>query len=283
MNARSKLTTTSLSVFKRDGVLVIPGFYDVHNDIRPIQYGIFQIIGQVLKRHGISMERTPFQGSNFDDCFESILKLDRSMCGEIYDAVKQIPAFLRLLADRRHEDLFRALRPDSIPAIAGGGFGIRIDNPAEDKYRAHWHQEYPSQLRSLDGLVFWSPLVQMTENMGPVRVCLGSHLQGPIPVTTNRVNGQTGAYALRLSNEEEAIAGYRQSAPLASPGDLIVIDFLTIHASGFNRSERSRWSMQFRYFNFNDPTGMSHGWKGSFAAGINLADIHPELCAEQEP
>jgi hypothetical protein len=35
--------------------------------------------------------------------------------------------------------------------------------------------------------------------------------------------------------------------------------------------------MQFRYFNFLEPTGQSHGWKGSFAAGVDFASIHPEL------
>jgi len=53
-----------------------------------------------------------------------------------------------------------------------------------------------------------------------------------------------------------------------------------LHASGHNRSLRSRWSMQLRYFNFNDPTGRSYGWKGSYAAGVDFRQIHPELCVD---
>ncbi|MEG2942015.1 MAG: hypothetical protein RR969_10620 [Thermomonas sp.] len=64
------------------------------------------------------------------------------------------------------------------------------------------------------------------------------------------------------------------------PGDLVLVDFLTLHASGANTSRRSRWSMQFRYFNFDEAVGMSHGWKGSFAAGVDFRSIHPELCAD---
>ena len=53
----------------------------------------------------------------------------------------------------------------------------------------------------------------------------------------------------------------------AGSSDLLIMDFLTLHASGHNTSRRSRWSMQSRLFNFREPTGVSHAWRGSYAAG----------------
>jgi ectoine hydroxylase-related dioxygenase (phytanoyl-CoA dioxygenase family) len=122
----------------------------------------------------------------------------------------------------------------------------------------------------------------MTEEIGPVRFCLGSHRDGLVRVhTKDPANpAKTGAYGLMLENRDQRVAAYRQIAPLLQPGDLIVVDFLTLHASGTNRSTRSRWSMQFRYFNFHDPTGIRIGWRGSYAAGVDFATIHPELIAE---
>jgi hypothetical protein len=280
VNTPDVLSNSQIADFKRQGVLVIPGFYDLASDILPIQRAIHRVISQVIKRHGMTDARAEFSAQRFDEGYQSLIAADRSFGGEVYDAVKQIPAFMRLLADPRHERLFHALRPDSIPGIAAGGYGIRIDNPSEDRFRAEWHQEYPSQLRSLDGLVFWSPLVNMTAELGPVQVCLGSHADGAVPVSTRAENGKIGAYALRLKDESRLLDRYEKVAPLTTPGDLIVVDFLTLHASGFNRSDRSRWSLQFRYFNFNDPTGLAHGWKGSFAAGVDFRQIHPELCID---
>ncbi|QDA56850.1 phytanoyl-CoA dioxygenase family protein [Thermomonas aquatica] len=276
------LSAVQLDAFRRDGLLVVPGFYDARTQLLPIQRAIHHVIGQVMLRHGIRDERAPFDAGNFDDGYAALIAIDRSWGSEVYDAVKQIPAFIRLLADLRHERVFAQLRPGSAPAIAAGGYGIRIDNPAEDRFRAEWHQEYPAQLRSLDGLVFWSPLRAVTEELGPVRFCPGSHSNGPIPVLTQPEPGseRSGAYALRLQDEEQVIGRYAEVAPLTVPGDLVLIDFLTLHASGYNRSMRPRWSMQFRYFNFNEPTGRAHGWKGSFAAGVDFRQIHPELCAD---
>jgi len=276
------LSSGQISEFKQEGVLVIPGFYDMTADVLPIQQAIYRVIGQVMKRHAIADTRRPFSAMQFDEGYQSLIALNRTYGGEVYDAVKQIPAFIRLLADPRHEKVFQMLRPNSIPGIAAGGYGIRIDNPSEDRFRAEWHQDYPAQLRSLDGLVFWSPLVRITSELGPVQFCRGSHADGAVPVLTRSEDGsnRSGAYALRLKNETTLLERYRKIAPLTSPGDLIVVDFLTLHASGFNRSNRSRWSLQFRYFNFDDPVGLAYGWKGSFTSGVDFKQIHPELCAD---
>jgi hypothetical protein len=280
MTFSRQLSAEQVYQFQRDGFLVIKGFYDLERDIVPIQRGIHQVIAQVLKRHGLQDTRGPFVSEYFDEGYQNLIKANRSYGGEVYDAVKQIPAFIRLLGIAEHETLLAQLREDVVPGIATGGYGIRVDNPGEERFRAPWHQEYPAQLRSLDGLVYWSPLVRVTPELGPVRLCVGSHRSGPVPVyTRDPLNpDKTGAYALILKDEEELVSRYEQVAPLTNPGDLVIIDFLTLHASGHNSGLRSRWSMQFRYFNFNEPVGMLHGWKGSYAAGVDFSTIHPELC-----
>ncbi|MDH2431285.1 phytanoyl-CoA dioxygenase family protein [Pokkaliibacter sp. MBI-7] len=270
--------------FQRDGVLVVPQFYPLEQ-VHQVQWGIYQIIGQVMLRHGVEDTRDAFSPDTFDQVFIELIQRNRAWGGEIYDAVKQIPAFLRLVAHPAHEELFNELRENAIPGMAAGGYGIRIDIPFEDKYRAMWHQEYPAQLRSVDGLVFWSPLVAITEALGPVAFCPGSHRRGILPVyqTDPQGTGRSGAYALRIRDEADVLTHYPQVAPLTAPGDLVIIDFAVMHCSGFNISNRARWSMQFRYFNFADPVGRSHGWKGSYAAGVDFTTIHPELFCSESP
>lgn len=280
-NEHGHLSEEQLANFARDGVLIIPDFYR-EKDIQPIQRGIYDVIGQVMLKNGVTDDRHPFDPATFDEGYSDLIAQNRSWGGEVYDAIKQIPAFLRLAAHPAHEEIFKELRPNAIPGVAAGGYGIRIDNPMEDKYRAMWHQEYPAQLRSIDGVVFWTPLVPITEDLGPVIFCPGSQREGVIPVHYDDPEnvGRSGAYSLRLKDEEVLIAKYQKIAPLTKPCDLVIIDFLVLHASGYNRSNRPRWSMQFRYFNFAEPTGRSHGWQGSYAAGVDFRVIHPELFSD---
>lgn len=273
------LTSAQIDAFHRDGFLLIPGFYDVRREIEPIQRAIYQIIGLVIEKYGLEIPRKPFHSDTFDDGYQSLIAANRRYGAEVYDAVKQIPAFIRLLASEKHEQVVQEIRGTDLPGIAAQGYGIRIDNPNEEKFRAPWHQDYPAQLRSLDGLVFWSPLVPLSETLGPVRLCVGSHQEGPVPVYEHDPKNpdKSGAYSLILEREEERVSRYPVIAPLLNPGDLLLVDFLTLHASGVNVGDRSRWSMQMRYFNFNEPTGIEMGWCGSFAAGVKLRDIHPDL------
>ncbi len=278
----SIITTTQVEEFHNKGVLVIPGFYDLAEDVRPIQKGIYDLIGVIICKYRLEILRPEFEPDTFDVGFQELIAHDRRIGGEIYDAVKQLPPFVRLVAAKKNEELLRQVRGTALAGIAGGGYGIRIDNPTEEKYRAPWHQEYPAQLRSLDGVVLWSPLVPITPESGPVEFCVGSHKGGVIRVTTRDIANpeKSGAYALRLENEAKVIASYPHIAPLTCPGDLVLVDFLTLHASGFNCGTRSRWSMQFRYFNFLDPTGVRIAWKGSFASAVDFRDVHPELVAD---
>lgn len=281
---KAPLNADQEAQFERDGVLILKGFYDLKSQIEPIQRQIYEIIGLIINKYGLSIKRSTFSPERFDSGFQELIRCNRSYGAEVYDAVKQIPAFVRLVSHEAHDNLFRQLRKNALPGVAGGGYGVRIDNPEEDKFRAGWHQEYPAQLRSLDGVVFWSPLVEITDDMGPVQFAIGSHIEGPVPVYT-RTPGhpeKTNAYGLILKNETELLKKYQIVAPLTRPGDLVVIDFLLLHASGFNQSPRSRWSLQSRFFNFSEPTGISHAWSGSFAQGVDFRKIHPELCADED-
>ena len=263
--------------FHTQGYTVLPGFFDEATQIAPIREGIRQIIAAVAEKHGVDAPCDTDEAAMTDGIM-ALVAADRSFAAEVYDAVKQIPAFFRLISDAACEDIFAQLRDGSTPGLAAGGYGIRMDLPAEEKFRAYWHQEFPAQLRSLDGIVFWSPLRPVTHDLGPVEICPGSHKGGVVPVVDDAGGvGRSGAYALRLENEAERIAQYDTIAPLSQPGDLILMDFLTLHQSGRNAASVPRWSMQWRYFNFNDPVGRKIGWKGSFAAGVDFADILPEL------
>lgn len=268
--------------FQEQGFLLLPGFYDLERDIIPIQRGAHAVIALLRKKYGLSASR-PFSPDTFDDGYLDLIAANRSWGGEVYDAVKQIPAFIRLASNSQNEAIFRQLRNTEAPGLAAGGYGIRIDSPHEERFRADWHQEYHAQLRSRDGITFWTSLVPVVEEMGPVRFCVGSHRAGLLRVHTRDSEhpDKTGAYGLILENRDASVARYVQTAPLSVPGDLILIDFAVLHCSGFNRGSRSRWSAQTRYFNFDDPTGIRIGWQGSFAAGQQFQTIHPELVVDE--
>lgn len=273
------LTESNIREFKENGCLVVKSFYDTKTEVEPIQYGIYRIIGALIEREGLPIDREPFSPETFDSGFMELIAHNRALGGIVYDAAKQIPAFVRLLSSEKHEALYKQLYGSTFPGIGHGGQGIRIDVPFEERFMAPWHQEYLNQLRSMEGLVFWSPLLKLTKEMGPVEFRLGSHLKGVFPVRMVDLNNpdKKGAYAMVIDREEEIVSSYPHVAPLLEPGDVMLASFLVLHRSGFNSSDRCRWSMQMRHFSFDNKIAIANSWAGSFAVGVSVESIHPEF------
>jgi hypothetical protein len=269
--------------FKTEGYLLIKGFHDHSAEIMPIQRDIHKIIGLVAQRHGIKLPERTFTPENFDEDYYTLLAEDRRFASEVYDLTKQIPSFLRLISNERSEALFRELRQTQHAGIGAASYGIRIDNPNEDKFRSHWHQEFLFQPQSIDGIVFWTPLTPVRADMGPVIILPKSHKDGLCTYSkaTTYANKQ-GAYQIGIHDEDAVVSRYEHIAPLTEPGDLLLMDFLTIHGSGENRSKRSRWSIQSRFFNYRDPVGMKLGWKASITTGTEVEKLFPENFVSSE-
>jgi hypothetical protein len=208
------LTQIQVEEFQEYGYLIVKNFYDREREIQPIQYNIWKILRILIEKYDIQIGQKDFDPKSFDYGYHELIAANRKYGGEIYDAVKQIPAFNRLTSLEKNDSIFMQLRDRSIPAIAAAGSGIRIDNPRENKYRSLWHYEYRDQLRSIDGIVFWSPLVPITMDIGPVQICPKSHQDGLRRSYLKDPENpeKTGAYAMRLENEPELIEKWRYCA-----------------------------------------------------------------------
>lgn len=275
------ITNEQIAEFHKNGVLVIPNFYNYEEEIKPIQKNIYDIIDIIIEKYNLNIKRKPFNGENFDNGIMKILEKDRKYISELYDAIKHSVPLVRLLSSDKNELLSKCLLKSDLIGIASKGYGIRIDLPKEEQYRSFWHQEYPAQLRSLKGLVFWTPLVTIKEKLGPVEVCVGSHKEGILPVFKTSESNRQNAYTLKIYDEISFVKKYTKNSPLTKPSDLIIIDWLVLHQSGYNVSKKPRWSIQMRYFDYNEPLGKKISWKGSFAEGVNFEEIHPNLLIEE--
>ena len=267
---------------KENGVIVLKDFYDYETEIKPIQLEIYNLIKLIIETNNIPLKQEEFNGNNFDSKYLDLIKIDRNYGSIIYDASKQLFSFMKILSSQKNQNLYKMLRNSQAVGIAHNSYGIRIDNPNEEKYATDWHQEYLGHLRSSDGVVFWAPLHQVKKEMGAVEVMLKSNQEGvKTLINQNDDNQFLNKYTqyginLKIKDMNDLLNKYEIVCPETNAGDLIVMDYCTIHKSGKNISNKARWSMQMRYFNFEDIDGQKIGWKGSYASGIDPANIYPK-------
>jgi ectoine hydroxylase-related dioxygenase (phytanoyl-CoA dioxygenase family) len=262
------LTAEQKKHWDDNGYLVLKGFYDLESEIAPIQDDVRRVMQLV---QGGSAHAAP--RGEFDEGLPEMARNCRGAASIVYDALKRLPSYVQLTVSPKHTAVARQLLCSSFVGFATRGYGIRLDHPGEDNFLTQLHQDYTSQLISPRGVVFWSPLRRVTKELGPVVLYPGSHKMG---VQRIEKRGE-GSYGLQLPNDDELRSRFAAVTPEPDVGDAVVMDYLLLHESSPNRSTHTRWAMICRYFDFTDPTGISHGWKGGLAEGNSFEKIHPEL------
>jgi hypothetical protein len=264
--------------FESNGYTIVRNFYDIEQDIHPLWSDIKKIIQFVAKKNDVPYEDT---GRWFDG-YLSIRNKDPLLGGVVYDAIKQLASFNKIITKHESIKSLKLLRGGGVIGVVNNGCGIRIDDPHDIKYKTNWHQDYSGQLRSPRGITIWSPLVDITQELGPITFARGSHFQGYFPI--HKVDKRfpdikVDADAFTFADEEALMLKYEFDTPLLNVGDAVFIDFLNAHKSGLNIAEHSRWSMQLRYFDFSEPVGIGHGWSGGIRSGVDFAKVHPDMFA----
>ncbi len=204
---------------------------------------------------------------------------DRPRLGVVYDGIRKLAPFWGLVGASELQSAATALLGARTLGVAFRSSGIRLDLPHEDRWRSDWHQEYPSQLVSPRGVVAWFPLVPIDQAMGPVRIARGSHREGLRAVECADPLNERRDYtrAMRIPDVDAIAARFPEDAPESQPGDVVFLDFMTLHASGFNRSDRTRVSCQVRYVDMADPLAVANGWAGGMHEGGDFRAMHPDM------
>lgn len=267
--------------YHRDGLALLPSFLDRERYLEPLWKQLRVVIDLTRAEIGLA----PGNGDSFDSGLPELLRTNRSMGGRIYDAVRKLPAYYAIANAPEIWDLVKHLMETDMPGWCSQGSGIRMDHPDEDQYLAYWHQEYPSQLKSLDMLTLWIPIVPVDDTMGSVLLCPGSHVEGIMPlILHDPLNAnRNGSKASEVVGIDKLTEQYPTTSFDTVPGDLLALHGLTLHRSQPNRSKRTRWSIQLRYFNYLDETGRRIGWTGGMLSGVDLRDVHPECVIEAKP
>ena len=123
----------------------------------------------------------------------------------------------------------------------------------------HWkipvHQDWRSIQGSLNGVVVWVPLADVPLELGPVEVISTSHHRGLQPTEEDNwfMHVKEGYF-----KDEEFVP-----VPLER-GDLVIFSMLLIHRSGVNKSNKIRYSIQYRYNDLFESTYVTRNFPNPY-------------------
>ncbi len=127
----------------------------------------------------------------------------------------------------RYDELFMHMPPTARFVLPGN---VHAGVPA--------HQDVSYNRHMTDFLTLWVPFTVIDEQCGGVTVFPGSERQPELPTDATQRFWRTGV----------PTAGYERIHCIMNPGDALLLNPWIIHESAPNRSQRTRISIDFRFF-----------------------------------
>ncbi|MEO6752918.1 MAG: phytanoyl-CoA dioxygenase family protein [Chthoniobacteraceae bacterium] len=268
-------------IYKEQGIVL---FRDLiaNTDIAKVQAELSFVIGLAISKLR-RQRKLPTEGAlrnahRFDAGMLDLCAADRTVGGEVFRVAKKLLSVQRLTTCAIFENISAALIGTDKVALHPMGTNVRADHPGETHYLYPWHQDYLYNLGSEDSVTFWSPLIDVDDVNGCILIAPGSHKCGIFPVRADDPLNQrkNSAQSFSIANLDGVLVKFAQFSVPMKTGDVVAFHGNLLHSSQPNRSDGTRWSMQFRYFNIEAPDAIERGWPGGAAEGFDFTKYHPE-------
>ena len=212
--------------------------------------------------------------SNLDEAFNKLKNHNPSLTSKIYAASKKLPSLARFVTSEKNSSTAKSLMGSNNVAFSERGWGLRIDHPNDVKHSTPLHQDYHTQIGSPNGIVIWTPLTDVTIDMGPLIFYPKSDKLGVQRI--KKIQTENKSTDIELDLNLKLLDNLLECQPEVKAGDAVIINYLLLHKSGVNYSSKSRWSVLSRWFDFQNPDSIKRGWHGGIQEGFKFEEVHPE-------
>lgn len=255
--------------FQKNGYLIIKNFHS-KKLISQIKKDIFDISYELYKKYNPKIISKKYNSENFDIF---VLKAKQEnlteMTTSIYDACKKIRGFYQIMGNGKLLELAGKIMGSSKIGLLPRGFGMRIDYPKDKYWKARLHQDYTSQLGSPNGIVMYTALRDVTPKLGPVVLYKDSHKHGVFPTKTNmeKVKKKITYDPYYVDIKKSLFKKFKVKHLKLNETDVGMFHFLLLHESGYNGTDKIRWSLIHRVFDFSNSQAIKQNYKGGLMEG----------------
>lgn len=227
---------------------------------------------------------------DIDQLYNKMRSANEQHAYEIFEVVTELEGYFDLMHHPINKKLAKLVMGAEFLITPFANSLFRIDRPIETRFLFSWHQDMTYNLMNKNAATFWMPLRDVTEDMGRLVVVPGTH-QRVEPVMTRNANwaqgsGGGGQLFVYCEMDEDDLENRGVAVP-ADAGDILILHGCTLHRSGPNRSDRSRWVINTRYGDPLDNELVDRAWlNGVFSRGRlrnNFHEIYPDLYKGEVP
>jgi len=240
------LSLDDINNYNTDGYLVKNNILD-QNELKVAKKGLFRNYCKYNspKEENISEN---FVDTTFDKQIIDFRKKYPKNFGNFYDTCQTSASILNLATNIKVRKIASEVIKCDIDTMSWSGLLFRMDVPTDNRNILDWHQDQnhlPISKNGLSAVVITIPLQDTSKNMGSVNLVKRSHAYGtiePIREKSKDINK-----SLQLKIPEKLINKENIIVPELKSSDILVMNMNLFHKSGFNSSNKVRYSLIIRY------------------------------------
>lgn len=193
----------------------------------------------------IRSKRNIYNDKEFHKKLIQLRKRNKKKFGSLYDDLQVTVSSNLLARDPKLLKLASQLLSEKrYNTLAVSGVMTRIDCPFDTRNKLDWHQEHRYYLqndKAKNGLFMHIPLHDVDENIGSLKLKPKSHNEKLI--MTKPANRKSQYNSLNYLYDSRTLDKYESISVNLKKGDIVFVNLDTLHASGFNKSNRIRLSL----------------------------------------
>lgn len=258
--------TEQKNFYRENGYLIIPGLFQTQ-EIEAIRQEAIDIFKTQLFQMGF-IDNLEVDEATFQEKLYHFFEVDFEKFVFCSQQIQSLFSIFRLVSDQRiihHLNALGLEKPhiSTRPLLV---FKQRKLAKKEHFWRIFPHQDWRSMQGSLDSMVVWIPMMEVSRLNGTLEIIPGSHLKGLIATEMIDSFGQV----------PEAYYEESEFVPVEiKAGDALFLSSFLIHRAGDNQTDNIRWAMHFRYNNLKETTFVERGFPYPYAYSTLPDLIYP--------
>jgi ectoine hydroxylase-related dioxygenase (phytanoyl-CoA dioxygenase family) len=255
--------------FNTEGFVVKKKFFS-KSEILTIQKKISEIIINVSEEINIKSKKKDFYFL-INNTLPKIYKKNKKMGSYIFDTLSRLNIFRDLTNNKKTINKICEILKINKKDLLSAKFSLFLFTKLHKNHAIGWHQEsaYYSDpnfkefqfIKKTNSLFTWIPLTKTYPGNGALILKPGSHNITSLKHIKNNFNNRyKGSWNKRgeiyIKNFEKISMKYKSKTISSNPGDIIFVDFNTLHKSGINKSNKTRVGVIMRFGEKLDPKEM---------------------------
>jgi ectoine hydroxylase-related dioxygenase (phytanoyl-CoA dioxygenase family) len=244
-----QLTNKELKIYREKGFFIKKKWID-EKQLNLLLSGFIKILIKFIPKQSVQL-------SNVEDWNDEYLtkilinfrKKDTSSFGVFYDSLQNSSILQSLFSHLKTMKVVSELFNVDLETLSSSGHMLRVDVPNDTKNTLNWHQDsayYEQNQKGDNGLAVLLPLVDLNIENGALNILEGSHREKTHDHTLPKKNKHSSE---KFTIPQEICNKYNNVNLIAEAGDAVFLQINLIHKSGFNISDKTRFTAGIRFHN----------------------------------